>query len=182
MLGHRDVPKLLRRSGCKTSCVRTIRRLRARRALMLFNDVPLRFENQKDASAIILCTAIAPFWFSKKEISLNRINALLALNWRFYLHAYFYSVNKMTSDFSGIHGLLEEPEQELLFDVRKFRANKEVSSWQSKMIQIRRFALFSVYGGNWSYGHYFGQCPSMQWPGRTFCQGRILKFLLFKIS
>ncbi|XP_072179143.1 uncharacterized protein [Diadema setosum] len=38
---------------------------------------------------------------------------------------HFLSANNESSAFRGIHGLLDEPEQELLFDVRKFRANKE---------------------------------------------------------
>ena len=57
-------------------------RLRARRALMLLNDVPLRtrrallpYSLYNDSALLVL-----------NGTSLNSINALLALNWRYYMY------------------------------------------------------------------------------------------------
>nr|XP_054750195.1 uncharacterized protein LOC129255905 [Lytechinus pictus] len=61
----------------------------------------------------------------KRLIRKFKIYCKLITSFHRLCQAYFLSVNTNSSDFQGIHGLLDEPEQELLFDVRKFRANKE---------------------------------------------------------
>ena len=65
-------------------CMCTSNQLRARRALMLFNDVPLRTRRALMPSRLCICVAIAvSILLVLNGTSLNSVNTLLTYNWRY---------------------------------------------------------------------------------------------------